>query len=55
MAILKDADALDRCRIGDLDIKYLRYKESRHLVRTIEFIYRNTCREYSDIPFKNFI
>ena len=55
MATLKDADALDRCRIGDLDIQYLRYKESRYLARGIEFIYSRTRKDYSDIPFKDFI
>ena len=39
MAILKDADALDRCRLRDLDTHLLRYLESRHLIKTIEKIY----------------
>ena len=30
---LKDADALDRVRIGDLDINYLRLKKSKYLWR----------------------
>lgn len=55
MAILKDADALDRCRIGDLNVKYLRYKESRYLVRRIEYIYQNTRQEYEDISFCEFL
>lgn len=55
MAILKDADALDRCRIGDLDVKYLRYKESRYLVRRIEYIYQNTWQEHEDISFCEFL
>ena len=31
-ALLKDADALDRVRIWDLDPRYLRFKESRGMV-----------------------
>ena len=55
MAILKDADALDRCRIGDLDPRYLRYRESRHLVRFIENIYSKTAGHYNDISFTDFV
>lgn len=31
-SILKDADGLDRVRLGDLDPKYLRFKESHKLI-----------------------
>jgi hypothetical protein len=31
-ALLKDADALDRVRIGDLDPKYLRFRETHNMV-----------------------
>ena len=39
MAILKDADALDRCRLGDLDPSYLRYSESIELIGVIRSIF----------------
>lgn len=39
MAILKDADALDRCRLGDLDPSYLRYSESIELICVIRSIF----------------
>lgn len=55
MAILKDADALDRCRIGDLNPAYLRYPQSCHLVRFIEYIYSKTVDYYEDITFIDFI
>jgi hypothetical protein len=55
MAILKDADALDRCRLGDLNPAYLRYPQSRHLVRHIEYIYSKTVDHYDDITFTDFI
>lgn len=32
IALLKDADGLDRVRLGDLDPRYLRYPESRGMV-----------------------
>lgn len=55
MAILKDADALDRCRIGDLMPKRLRYQESRLLIETIERIYSKTYKVNDDINFEEFI
>lgn len=36
---LKDADNLDRVRLGDLDVKRLRFPESRALKKTAEAIY----------------
>lgn len=38
--VLKDADALDRVRIGDLDIGYLRFPESHALVDAAWELYR---------------
>lgn len=38
--ILKDADALDRIRLKDLDIQYLRFNESKELVPKIYRFYR---------------
>ncbi len=55
MAILKDADALDRCRIGDLDPEWLRYQESHLLIETIQQIYIKTYSINNDMPFAEFI
>ena len=55
MAILKDADALDRCRIGDLNPAYLRYPESRSLIEIIEYIYWRTSEVNEDITIQEFI
>ena len=55
MAILKDADALDRCRIDDLDVTWLRYKESRLLVKTIEHICFKSYDVNDDISFIEFL
>lgn len=35
---LKDADNLDRVRLGDLDVRHLRFRESRDLAATAEEI-----------------
>lgn len=44
LAILKDADALDRIRLGqnDLDPSYLRIKETHQCIRFAEELYFNT-------------
>lgn len=55
MAILKDADALDRCRIGDLVPELLRYQESHLLIKTIENIYYKSHRVNDDIDLSSFI
>ncbi|MBR0339455.1 MAG: DUF1810 family protein [Alistipes sp.] len=55
MAILKDADALDRCRLGDLNVEWLRYAESRSLVELIAKIYSRSWMVNDDIPFAEFI
>ena len=41
-ALLKDADALDRVRIRDLDPRYLRFKESRGMVTFAEELFTRT-------------
>ena len=41
-ALLKDADGLDRVRLGDLDPTYLRHPEAREMVRFAERLYRET-------------
>lgn len=40
--ILKDADALDRVRSGDLDVSFLRFPESSDLVGLAEDLWRAT-------------
>lgn len=55
MAILKDADALDRCRIGDLNPRWLRYRESKKLIATIEQIYHKTHRVNEGMEFGKFV
>ncbi len=41
-ALLKDADGLDRVRLGDLDPARLRHPEAREMVRFAERLYRET-------------
>lgn len=55
MAILKDADALDRCRIDDLDPDMLRYDESRMLIETIAYYCQKTIWLNGDMKFTEFI
>ena len=40
--LLKDADGLDRVRLGDLDSDYLRHPEARGMVRFAQRLYRDT-------------
>ena len=54
MAILKDADALDRCRIGDLDPQMLRYQVSEELITVIERCWYKTQDVNTDIEFDAF-
>lgn len=54
MAILKDSDALDRCRIGDLNPSMLRYRESKQLIRVIACCYHKTKYINKDIEFSEF-
>jgi len=42
MCLLKDADALDRVRLGDLDPVYLRHPEAREMVGFAEQLYEIT-------------
>ena len=55
MAILKDADALDRCRIGDLNPDWLRFPESRRLVMAIAQLYCKNPRFNQDMPFAEYV
>lgn len=54
MAILKDADALDRCRIGDLDPSMLRYQASNELISVIERYWDKNPYQNTDIEFDAF-
>ena len=47
VALLKDADALDRVRLGDLDPNYFRLRESRAMVDFAQQLYDDT---HSVIP-----
>ena len=40
--LLKDADGLDRVRLGDLDPDYLRHAEARGMVRFAQRLYGDT-------------
>lgn len=42
MCLLKDADGLDRVRLGDLDPAYLRHPEAREMVGFAERLHRTT-------------
>lgn len=56
LAILKDADALDRCRFAGLDPNQLRYAESRALVELAEAICeRSPWEEERDFTLREFI
>jgi hypothetical protein len=55
MAMLKDADALDRCRLGDLAPHMLRYAESHELITVIEDICFKTLCVNSDIDLDDFL
>ena len=56
MAILKDADALDRCRFrtNNLRPEWLLYKESKHLIPILESICRRTNTVNEDMSLSNF-
>ncbi len=44
LKVLKDADGLDRVRLGDLDIRYLRTEAARNLVEIASELNRLTIR-----------
>ena len=50
MRLLKDADALDRVRLGDLDPSYLRHPEARTMVGFAQELYRATHRSIPPSP-----
>ncbi len=47
LKVFKDADALDRCRIGDLDVSYLRTKAALRLVQVAGRLWKAT-QDYGD-------
>jgi hypothetical protein len=50
LAMLKDVDALDRVRFGDLDPSYLRYEPTRGMVKFAEDLYSQTHRRVKEGP-----
>ncbi len=50
-ALLKDADGLDRVRINDLNINYLRFPESRRLASFAQWLYDNTPEDHETPDF----
>ncbi len=50
LALLKDVDALDRVRFGDLDPSYLRYEASRGMVKFAEDLYSQSHRRVKEGP-----
>jgi len=52
ISILKDADGLDRVRLGNLDPKYLRFKESHKLIERSERLFSD-YKHYDS--FKDFL
>ncbi len=50
MCLLKDADALDRVRLGDLDPSYLRHPEAREMVDFAKRLYRDTNSQLQPGP-----
>jgi hypothetical protein len=50
LALLKDVDALDRVRFGDLDPSYFRYPETRGMVKFAEDLYSQTHRRVKEGP-----
>ena len=50
LAMLKDVDALDRVRFGDLDASYLRHEATRGMVKFAEDLYSQTHRRVKEGP-----
>lgn len=42
IALLKDADGLDRVRLGDLDVRYLRHPEAKAMVGFAQALFDTT-------------
>jgi hypothetical protein len=50
LAMLKDVNALDRVRFGDLDPSYLRFAESKGMVKFAEDLYAQSHRRVKEGP-----
>lgn len=50
IALLKDADGLDRVRLGDLDPRYLRHPESKGMVAFAQALFDATDRVIATGP-----
>ena len=50
LALLKDVDALDRVRFGDLDASYLRFEATRGMVKFAQDLYSQTHRRVKEGP-----
>jgi hypothetical protein len=50
ICLLKDADGLDRVRLGDLDPRYFRHREARPMVRFAERLYQKSDRRLRPSP-----
>jgi hypothetical protein len=50
LAMLKDVDALDRVRFGDLDTSYLRFPETKTMVKFAEDLYSQSHRRVKEGP-----
>lgn len=48
LALLKDVDALDRVRFGDLDPSYLRFEQTRGMVKFAEDLYSQSHRRVKE-------
>jgi len=53
LKVLKDADALDRVRLGDLDTRYLRTDVARELISLSEDLYQTYLDEQTDDAFSS--
>lgn len=51
LKVLKDADALDRVRLGDLDVNYLRTSVSKELVGLVEKLYESYLSHQGEDAF----
>lgn len=55
LKVLKDADALDRVRLGDLDRRYLRIDASKSLINVAENLYQSYLNEKANDAFTSVI
>lgn len=55
LKVLKDADALDRVRLGDLDLRYLRTDTAKTLARVSTDLYQSYINEDTDNTFDSVV